>query len=70
MSNLEQIVDNSGQEINIEFVSKSPVFKVGEVVQLKQGILLVIGRHQKNLISSGLIIRRIIQNLIRMSLIG
>lgn len=47
MSNLEQIVDNSGQEINIEFVSKSPVFKVGEVVQLKQGILLVIGRHQK-----------------------
>ncbi|WP_339169877.1 ATP-binding protein [Paenibacillus sp. FSL H7-0943] len=49
MSNLEQIVDNSGQEINIEFVSKSPVFKVGEVVQLKQGILLVIGRHQKKI---------------------
>lgn len=70
MSNLEQIVDNSGQEINIEFVSKSPVFKVGEVVQLKQGILLVIGRHQKNFISSGLIIRRTIQSLIRMSLTG
>jgi two-component system, NarL family, sensor histidine kinase ComP len=47
LSNLEQIVDDSEQEINIQFVSISPVLKVGEVVQLQQGIALVIGRHKK-----------------------
>ncbi|KAA1188685.1 ATP-binding protein [Paenibacillus sp. B2(2019)] len=47
LSNLAQIVDNSEQEINIQFVSISPVLKVGEVVQLQQGIALVIGRHKK-----------------------
>lgn len=45
--NLAQIVDHAGHEVKVQFLSKHPVLKVGEVVQLRQGIALVIGRHQK-----------------------
>ncbi|OMD38441.1 ATP-binding protein [Paenibacillus odorifer] len=45
---LHPLVDDSGKEIHLHFVSQSPVLKVGEVIQLQQGILLVIGRHKKS----------------------
>lgn len=48
LHSFDPILDDSGQEIHLEFVSQFPVLKVGEVIQLQQGILLVVGRHKKS----------------------